>query len=1142
MIKANKSFYLEELEHSLRTDEESDFIHSFTDRPNISRKRNYLAERLRGLSQSTKSDLDWPFKYPLYDHQKEAVRASYNYFSNPDKPPRAFTVIPTGGGKTEIFAHVVNSLAQPFQIGAQHVSHRITPPTIILVPTVELVGQTIERFQKNFPDLQIGQYYGEKKEIRPTTVMVYNSFIDAVDNKLINPNDVSVLVMDEAHRGLSDFRQDIFEKFKNKTVTLAYTATPAFGDDKNIEQLFGSDTQAYSTTISRLIKDGRLAPVDNYIVHVDIRFEEGAKPEKNKDLLKIIRVAKMRAALEFLLTHEDPETGEMLAGRTTIGFNRYVNAQKDQSSASGTAAYFEREIRKRMEEDPILAERLSEFDNIAEYVGGNQKGSDKVIERVKNGETMAMFNVKYAREGTDIPRIYNVLNMQGSNSLVDTLQGNGRALRTVKEDPYKRASIVDFHVTLNGKRLDEKRPLFFYEAVQDESIVKDVFTQPVHIDAATAQEMLSEADELESGHVKPKTIGKTTTTTIGVRNRFRDRGEFRDLVIGTGTAAEKYGQAFDELYDRLEAHVLDQQGNEDPVPFFVDGREIKTRVKQGQVQAHSYAYQPFRSAINFPRQKTAAFVDETEVHSHLLKEGSVATEYTPVLDTLLDSIKGHYQDNQDLVDIPPFLLGNVQKTIPTVETVNPGGDLIMAIPKWAKRSLLMELGVPRDKTPRWKDREQFDQLILGDVEEPAKFRPEVNRLWDDMQRHCDHQIKSGTQDNYQLGDHQIHVDYCMDSKGDKVFCVGQEAATPVRKHLSISNDDWKLSKQNLLDRFTYTATLDDVHNVTIKKPAKPVVYTAPPAGWVTRQEIKGMGDYRIMLDSLSHYSYLKRTELKNAGSNGEAAQDYITEHIVGRFRTPGSKKIEWYLNPKYLDDAIYREAMHIKLPRCGWINSYDMNTLNPVYWDKFLSTYKGEGNHREESLLYFEEMKRLQAAGMSAAEAHKKLREDGVVTKFWRGKKPLTYFGLKTIGDMANWLKENPDYRNGLVPAKDDDISEYEIIRDYETPRSTWTGNEDTALLFGLAELRRQKSVRDRDTVYDEVRAEFPKAFGGNWVGRHYSPAAVSEMEEAGVIKKNEQETTVSRLEQFKQSRPDARSIDPNSGDINEREGRNRGT
>lgn len=218
-----QSPYLAALQSSLRTSEEHDFIRQFIKDANITSKRQYVTNRLGLLLENLHDEEKWKHK-PLYDHQREAIESTHNYFSNIENPPQTYTVIPTGGGKTEIFAHVVNSLAQEFRVGATNTFQRVTPPTIILVPTEDLVGQTVERFQKYFPNLQVGQYYGKKKEIRSTTVMVYNSFVDAVDQGFIKPEDVSALVMDEAHRGLSDFRQDVFDKFKDKSLMLAYTA------------------------------------------------------------------------------------------------------------------------------------------------------------------------------------------------------------------------------------------------------------------------------------------------------------------------------------------------------------------------------------------------------------------------------------------------------------------------------------------------------------------------------------------------------------------------------------------------------------------------------------------------------------------------------------------------------------------------------------------------------------------------------------------------------------------------------------------------------------------------------------------------------------------------------------------------------
>jgi superfamily II DNA or RNA helicase len=187
---------------------------------------------------------------PLWAHQAETLTALASHLSDPRQDARALAVIPTGGGKTEIFVRMVEAT------GLDAGGARLAVPTIVLEPSRHLIQQTVEAFNERFPTLQVSGILAPDDRPRSVTVMSYELFVNMLRDGRLLPGDVGAVVMDEAHRGLSDLRQGLIRRFLDHAVVTAFSATPAFDANKNVHALLGAGNEVVNIPDERLRRKG----------------------------------------------------------------------------------------------------------------------------------------------------------------------------------------------------------------------------------------------------------------------------------------------------------------------------------------------------------------------------------------------------------------------------------------------------------------------------------------------------------------------------------------------------------------------------------------------------------------------------------------------------------------------------------------------------------------------------------------------------------------------------------------------------------------------------------------------------------------------------------------------------------------------
>ena len=181
----------------------------------------------------------------LRPYQQEAKE---KIFEEWEKVSRTLLVLPTGCGKTIVFAKVTEDCV------------RRGERVLILAHRGELLGQAADKLMKA-TGLGCATEKAEESCLGSWFRVTVGSVQTMMREKRLEqfPADYfQAVIIDEAHHCLSESYQRVLQHFPDAKV-LGVTATPDRGDMRNLEQYF--QTLAYEYTLPKAIKEGYLSPI-----------------------------------------------------------------------------------------------------------------------------------------------------------------------------------------------------------------------------------------------------------------------------------------------------------------------------------------------------------------------------------------------------------------------------------------------------------------------------------------------------------------------------------------------------------------------------------------------------------------------------------------------------------------------------------------------------------------------------------------------------------------------------------------------------------------------------------------------------------------------------------------------------------------
>lgn len=190
----------------------------------------------------------------LRPYQKEAVA---NIFRSWEQYKHTLLVLPTGTGKTIVFAKVAERIADNEQ------------RVLILAHREELLTQARDKI-KVATGYDAAFEKAEHTAIGSEALITVGSIQTLANEKRLNhfsEDYFNTIIVDEAHHCLSDSYQRVLTHF-DKSYVLGVTATPDRGDMRNLGSFF--DDLAYEYSLKDAIQQGYLCPIKVQSVPINI--------------------------------------------------------------------------------------------------------------------------------------------------------------------------------------------------------------------------------------------------------------------------------------------------------------------------------------------------------------------------------------------------------------------------------------------------------------------------------------------------------------------------------------------------------------------------------------------------------------------------------------------------------------------------------------------------------------------------------------------------------------------------------------------------------------------------------------------------------------------------------------------------------
>lgn len=326
----------------------------------------------------------------LRPYQQRVVSAVENALQD-SEINRVLMVVPTGGGKTIMFAKIAQDM--------------LPGRTLILAHRDELIRQAVDKIQQA-TGIEAEVEKAEEKASQNAKVVVgsVQTLMRASRLERWPADHFKLVVVDEAHHALSESYQKVLGYFSGKV--LGVTATPDRGDKKNLGTFFDTLPEGAQVSLLELIKAKFLSPITIKTVPIQIDLRGVRVVQGDYD------AGELGARLEQYLERIAESFIEHASFRKILVFLPLIDTSKR------------------------FVEILKAKGLAAEHVDGTSQDRAQILDRFARNKFDILCNAMLLTEGYDCPDIDAVVCLRPTKvrSLFAQIVGRGTRIAPGKKN------------------------------------------------------------------------------------------------------------------------------------------------------------------------------------------------------------------------------------------------------------------------------------------------------------------------------------------------------------------------------------------------------------------------------------------------------------------------------------------------------------------------------------------------------------------------------------------------------------------------------------------------------------------------------------------------------------------------------------
>lgn len=410
----------------------------------------------------------------LRPYQAEAKTA---IFESWEECKKVLLVLPTGCGKTIVFASVIDAAVRDKGLRALVLAHR-----------EELLQQAADKLL-SATGLHSALEKGADSSIGSDVPVVIGSVQTMCrDNRLhaFAPDQFDVIVVDEAHHAVSDTYRKVLDYFSGAKV-LGVTATPDRGDHKTLSEFF--DKIAYEYSIFKAVREGYLSRITAKMMSLSIDLKNVKISAGDYE------AGDLGEALEPYLDQIANVMAQECKSRKTVVFLPLVSTSKKFCAILQAHGMSAAEVNG---ESPDRKEILSDFDA---------------------GRYSVLCNAMLLTEGWDCPSVDCIVILRPTRSRALYCQMVGRGMRL---SPGKKDLLLLDFLWLTGKH-SLCRPSALVSPSKEVAEKIDLATQAT-ASAGEGQDLLEMEEQAERDIVadREKSLKETLKEQRGKKTKTVD--------------------------------------------------------------------------------------------------------------------------------------------------------------------------------------------------------------------------------------------------------------------------------------------------------------------------------------------------------------------------------------------------------------------------------------------------------------------------------------------------------------------------------------------------------------------------------------------------------------------------------------------